>query len=97
MAGAGVVKNSNVNGAVQICTISAVRDLTMNPGTYALLRVNTMIETTKHFLSNKVDLMDPVTGDMVVMPVQLYNQMSASQGLPDDQIFREISSIHGMV
>jgi len=56
-----------------------------------------MIELTPHFLSNKVDLMDPVTGDMIVMPVQLYNQMSASQGLPDDQIFREISSIHGMM
>ena len=56
-----------------------------------------MIETTKHFLSNKIDLMDPVTGDIVVMPVQLYHKMSTSQGLPDDQIFREISSIHGMV
>ena len=51
-----------------------------------------MIETTKHFLSNKIDLMDPVTGDMVVMPVQLYHKMS--QGLPDDQIFREISVLH---
>ena len=59
--------------------------------------VNSMIETTKHFLSNKVDLMDPDTGDMIVMPVQLYHKMSASQGLLDDQIFREISSIHGMM
>ena len=56
-----------------------------------------MIETTKHFLSNKVDLMDPVTGDMVVMPVQLYHKMSTSQGMPDEMIFREISSIHGMM
>ena len=55
------------------------------------------IELTKHFLSNKVDLMDPVTGYMVVMPVQLYHKMSANQGMPDDQIFREISSIHGMM
>ena len=55
------------------------------------------IETTKHFLSNKVDLMDPVTGNMVVMPVQLYHKMSTSQGLPDSEIFREISSIHGMI
>ena len=55
------------------------------------------IKLTKHFLSNKVDLMDPVTGDMIVMPVQLYDQMSGNQGLPDDQIFREISSIHGMM
>ena len=53
-----------------------------------------MIETTKHFLSQKVDLMDPVTGDMIVMPVQLYHKMSASQGLPDDQIFREIAVLH---
>ena len=57
--------------------------------------VNSMIETTKHFLSDRVDLMDPVTGDMIVMPVQLYNQMSASQGLPDSEIFREIAILHG--
>ena len=56
-----------------------------------------MIETTKHFLSQKVDLMDPDTGDMIVMPVQLYHKMSASQGMPDSEIFREISSIHGMM
>ena len=55
------------------------------------------IETTKHFLSDRIDLMDPDTGDLVVMPVQLYHKMSARQGMPDDQIFREISSIHGMV
>ena len=54
-----------------------------------------MIETTKHFLSDRIDLMDPDTGNMIVMPVQLYHKMSASQGLPDTEIFREISSIHG--
>ena len=34
------------------------------------------------------------TGDLVEMPVQLYHKMSASQGIPDDQIFREISVLH---
>lgn len=53
-----------------------------------------MIETTRHFFSNRIDLFDPVTGDLVVMPVQLYSEMSASQGLPDDEIFREISVLH---
>ena len=51
-----------------------------------------MIERTDHFFGDAVDLLDPGTDTLVVIPMPQYQRMRAS--LDDRQIFERVQRYH---
>ena len=51
-----------------------------------------MIEKTKHFFGDAVDLMDAETSYMVTIPIRVYQNMQLD--MTDEQIFKRVSRMH---